>query len=68
MSFDEIFDLTASWSVFSFFIRSNIYELHTVVVRGVADLYILDEDTQLVIRAIGVSHTASCKDEFRRNL
>ena len=29
--------------------------------------YILNEDTQLVIRAIGVSHTA-CKDEFRRNL
>ena len=25
------------------------------------------EDTQLVMRAIGVSHTA-CKDEFRRNL
>ena len=30
-------------------------------------IYILNEDTQLVIRAIGVSHTA-CKDEFRRNL
>ena len=29
--------------------------------------YVLNEDTQLVIRAIGVSHTA-CKDEFRRNL
>ena len=29
--------------------------------------YILNEDTQLVMRAIGVSHTA-CKDEFRRNL
>ena len=27
--------------------------------------YILDEDTQPVIRAIGVSHTA-CKDEFRQ--
>ena len=26
----------------------------------------LNEDTQLVMRAIGVSHTA-CKDEFRRN-
>ena len=26
-----------------------------------------NEDTQLVMRAIGVSHTA-CKDEFRRNL
>ena len=29
--------------------------------------YILNEDTQLVIRAIGVSHTA-CKDEFRQNI
>ena len=29
--------------------------------------YILNEDTQPVIRAIGVSHTA-CKDEFRQNL
>ena len=28
---------------------------------------ILNEDTQPVIRAIGVSHTA-CKDEFRQNL
>ena len=28
---------------------------------------ILHEDTHLVIRATGVSHTA-CKDEFRRNL
>ena len=27
----------------------------------------LNEDTQLVMRAIGASHTA-CKDEFRRNL
>ena len=36
---------------------------YTVVVTGVADLY----DTQLVIRAIGVSNTA-CRDEFRRNL
>ena len=27
--------------------------------------YILNEDTQPVIRAIGVSHTA-CKDEFRQ--
>ena len=35
-----------------------------VVARGVADLYM---DTQPVIRAIGVSHTA-CKDEFRQNL
>ena len=29
--------------------------------------YILYEDTQPVIRAIGVSHTA-CKDEFRQNI
>ena len=29
--------------------------------------YILVEDTQPVVRAIGVSHTA-CKDEFRQNL
>ena len=29
--------------------------------------HILNEDTQLVMRAIEVSHTA-CKDEFRRNL
>ena len=28
---------------------------------------ILNEDTQPVIRAIGVSHTA-CKDEFRQNV
>ena len=30
--------------------------------------YVLDEDSQPVIRAIGVSHTHPCKDEFRRNL
>ena len=35
----------------------------TAVSRGVADLYVLNEDTQPVIRAIGVSHTAR-KDEF----
>ena len=29
--------------------------------------YTLNEDTQPVIRAIGVSHTA-CKDEFRPNI
>ena len=29
-------------------------------------IYILDEDTQPVIRAVGVSHTA-CKHKFRRN-
>ena len=33
----------------------------------ISPTYILNEDTQLVMRAIGVSHTA-CKDEFRRNL
>ena len=31
------------------------------------ETYILNEDTQPVIRAIGVSHTA-CKDEFRQNI
>ena len=30
------------------------------------NFYNIDDDTQPVIRAIGVSHTA-CKDEFRRN-
>ena len=35
--------------------------------QGESPTYILNEDTQLVIRAIGVSHTA-CKDEFRRNI
>ena len=39
-----------------------------VVLRGAADLYPYDEDTQhSVIRAIGVSHTA-CKDEFRSQI
>ena len=32
-----------------------------------ADLHPYNEDTQPVIRAIGVSHTA-CKDEFRQNI
>ena len=32
---------------------------------GKGGTYILNEDTQPVIRAIGVSHTA-CKDEFRQ--
>ena len=44
-----------------------ILKSYTVVLRGVADLYVVDEDTQPVIRAIGVSHTA-CEDEFRRSL
>ena len=35
--------------------------------QGESPTYILNEDTQPVIRAIGVSHTA-CKDEFRQNL
>ena len=35
--------------------------------RGESRTYILNEDTQPVIRAIGVSHTA-CKDEFRQNI
>ena len=37
------------------------------VVEGESPSYILNEDTQPVIRAIGVSHTA-CKDEFRLNI
>ena len=35
--------------------------------QGESPTYILNEDTQPVIRAIGVSQTA-CKDEFRQNL
>ena len=35
--------------------------------QGESPTYILNEDTQPVIRAIGVSHTA-CKDEFRQNI
>ena len=38
----------------------------TLQLQGESPTYILDEDTQPVIRAIGVSHTA-CKDEFRQN-
>ena len=34
---------------------------------GQLPTYILNEDTQPVKRAIGVSHTA-CEDEFRQNL
>ena len=37
------------------------------IMRCESPTYILNEDTQPVMRAIGVSHTA-CKDEFRRNL
>ena len=39
----------------------------TLQLQGESPTYILDEDTQPVTRAIGVSHTA-CKDEFRQNL
>ena len=39
----------------------------TVQCLGESPTYILNEDTQPVIRAIGVSHTAR-KDEFRQNL
>ena len=35
--------------------------------QGESPTYILNEDTQPVIRAIGVSHTAY-KDEFRQNI
>ena len=35
--------------------------------QGESPTYILNEDTQLVIRAVGVSHTA-CKDEFRQDI
>ena len=35
--------------------------------RSHSRTYTLNEDTQPVIRAIGVSHTA-CKDEFRQNI
>ena len=39
----------------------------TLYSQGKSPTYILNEDTQPVIRAIGESHTA-CKDEFRLNL
>ena len=39
----------------------------TLQLQGESPTYILNEDAQPVIRAIGVSHTA-CKDEFRQNL
>ena len=39
----------------------------TLKLQGESPTYILNEDTQPVIRAIGVSHTA-CKDEFRQYL
>ena len=35
--------------------------------QGESPTYILNEDTQPVIRAIGVSHT-TCKDKFRQNI
>ena len=39
----------------------------TLHLQGQSPTYILNEDTQPVIRAIGVSHIG-CKDEFRQNL
>ena len=39
----------------------------TLQLQGESPTYILNEDTQPVIRAIGVSHTA-CKDELRQNI
>ena len=36
-----------------------------IMLQGESPTYILNEDTQPVIRAIGVSHTP-CKDEFDR--
>ena len=39
----------------------------TLYLQGESPTYILNEDTQPVIRAIGVSHTA-CEDEFRHNI
>ena len=59
-----------------FRVYSKTFENSTRVFMGVCssshqsnqqDPIRYNEDTQLVIRAIGVSHTA-CKDEFRRNL
>ena len=41
--------------------------MYNITYIGESPTYILNEDTKLVMRAIGVSHTA-CKDEFRRNL
>ena len=45
----------------------NSYLLHCSCKGSRRPIYILNEDTQPVIRAIGVSHTA-CKDEFRQNI
>ena len=39
----------------------------TLLLLGESPTYILNEDTQLVMRAIGVSHTA-CKDEVRQHI
>ena len=47
--------------------KKTLHYILPVVARGVADLYILNEDTQPVIRAIEVSHTA-CKYAFRQNI
>ena len=41
--------------------------LLTLIATLESPTYIVNEDTQPVIRAIGVSHTA-CKDEFRQNI
>ena len=39
----------------------------TLQLQGESYTCILDEETQPVMRAIGISHTA-CKDEFRQNI
>ena len=49
------------------FFDSCCWAKRCMLTQNVAPAYILNKDTQLVMRAIGVSHTA-CKDEFRRNL
>ena len=60
MSFDKIFDLTAG-------VYFNFYNKYIYIYDGESPTYILNEDTQPVIRAIGASHTA-CQDEFRQNI
>ena len=44
----------------------SIYD-SMIMLQGESATYILNEDTQPVKRAIGVSHIV-CKDEFRQNL
>ena len=46
-----------------YFVRPSGYQPSTTVRYNLKPGYILNEDTQPVIRVIGVSHTA-CKDEF----